>query len=1269
MAELARGNPARWWLGRSCGSASRAPKALFISPLRRWSTRLALFLLVLLIGAGWYITNPARISRLSAALLSRVLGGNVTVRSGHLSASGTLLLSGVEVRAQNTPPSEPPIFTAAHIEARFDWFSLLSGQLSATQLVATTPVFRPIEDPSTGHWNYERLRPDFGAPAAGQTRGLLLPVIVLHDARVKFGEVVQGRLQQTSETVVDGEMTPDALLTSTYHFRFAQSGPGAARGPAEAPTAILRGTWDSATNAFKLTSENVAMTDSLRHSLPRIARQWCGEHQLTGRLSRLDLDFHPDTGLVLTVDFENVAMMWMVEPEQGIAVGELRPAYPLDVRNIRGRVVFSRDQTLPRENAETATAAARDPNTIRITDLRGEVLGYQFIADGTVRGASTDAPLAITLRFPNALVGDRYPPLFMAFLSSQDLLQRMEPHGRMDIRVTLRRDAPYADIYPADGQIDLHDARLRYAHFPAPLDHINGRITFDQRSATFHDLTGKSDEIDVRLNGTCGTVWSNRFVDITISSPNILVDDRLAACLPEEYQEVWNLFSLRGRGTFLCRVTRSDSVLDKQKLVVDLDLRDAQGYLRAVPYEFTNATGRLHLEASETRIEHLTARTGTDGSGRVTIDGVVRHTGDDVTSLLPELHLVADVPIEESLIHAFPEDATAKLAGITPGGRLGFDGTVRRTGEPGMGSVQIAGNVAWKQGTLQVRYGDQPLAFSSINAQGVLAPNSLDVKSLSATLDAGNQKLQTQLSGKLDLTTVASGLLRVSVSGKALDLPASAPRLFPQSWQDLWHDHAPSGVVDLSADAVLRVNLPDNPAATQPALRLSDTFALDSYSARLALHDVSLNEPSWPDSPTGINGKLEVVPGRVSMTGMSNNLGDIALNWSGQTDLATGKITLAGQADSHGYPERWLPYLPETIVQKLDREVEGVSLSLRLDSLTRDAQDKPWALQGKLLTTSLATTGTLALNTRQADFTGKALYDPASDLFDFSGTLAIAELTVSDRVIETLSAAIAVEGRSHDITLSKIEGQVAGGTLQGDIRIRTVGDAAATASAPATVAGSAPAATFVATLPAAVVADGGYIANLVLHDADLARLALSDQFTPEQRKTVGTGRVTASLALQENFGEHPDRTGRGDLAINNGEIYNVPLSMGLMQIATIRLPVASSFQQASTSYYLRNDDITFERILLESQGINLAGMGTVSMATRQLNMSFITETPNEINIPILTSITREIRNEILEIAVGGTLDKPDINPVPLSAISSLLRALLPPPRPHTSPSH
>lgn len=1254
MPTLARGNPARWWKSRSCGGVSRAPRSLFIGPIRRWAARIALTLLVLLLVGLWYVTNPKRISRLSEVLLSRVLGGNVKVQTGHLSLSGTLILQGIEVRtpesADATVESAVPIFTAEQIEARFDWLSLFSGQLNATQLVATTPVFGPIENRDTGHWNYELLRPGFGGSSSTPSshKGLSLPVVVLRDARVKWGEIRQGKLQQTSETVIDGELTPDPHQDATYRFQFNQyaspiSLPGAAVIIPTQPGVRVRGMWDTIANSFNISSEDVVMSDTLRNGLPAVARDWCQEHHLAGRLSKVNMEFNPQDGLTLTVDYADVGMIQMISPEQGMALGEA-PAYPVDINNVRGRVVFSLKQ-----------------NLVRVVDLRGKILGYDFIANCDWHGTSRDAPYDLSFQFPNANVSDHYPPLFLATNTSQDIIQRMEPHGHMDISVEVHRTVPRGpELFT--GQIDLHDARMRYAHFPAPLDHVNGRITFDNQSVTFRDVTGKSDLIDARISGTCGTVWTNRFVDMTISSSNLLLDDRLAACLPDNYLDVWKLFTLQARGGFVCRVTRGTGLFDKQKISVDLDLTDARGYLHAVPYAFNHGTGKLHLDDDGARIEHFVAQTGIDGSGRITLDGVVRQSGDDVIRLQPEIRVLGDVPVDALFINAFPETLTAKLAGITLGGRVGFDGTIRRTGELGSESVQVAGNVSWNQGTLQTSVGGQPLHFSGINAQAALSPTAVDVKSLTALVDVGDQKLQLQIAGKVDLASYG-GLMHVSVTGKDFVLPAGPPALLTGAWRETWNAFQPAGTVDLSGEGNLRINLPVNPAAAQPSVALNEILALDAYTVRLNLHDVSIKDSSWPAPLASIKGKVEIVPGTVSMIGMSGTMGNLTLAWNGQTEPSTGKMTLSGDASSKGLPTQWLNHLPDALSDLLDRKHPEVALNFHMDSLTRAATGKPWELQGKLHAANLAMIGAVPLVVESADLTGKGVYTPAagashphlpwlaflradSGSLNFSGAFAATHLTVSDRRIDTLTARIVADADHHAINLTDIDGKVAGGVLQGYVHITTSG------------AVIAPGATSVpGTLPAST--DGGFVAELVLNDAELARLALSDKASEEERKKIGTGRVTASLSLQQTFGPNADRTGRGDLVVRDGDIYNVPLSMGLMQVATLRLPVARAFQQASMSYFLRNDQITFERILLESQGINLAGLGTVSLSSREMDMSFITESPNEVNIPLLTPLFGGIRSGLLELSVTGPIDSPRITPVPLSAISNLLRALLP----------
>ena len=153
----------------------------------------------------------------------------------------------------------------------------------------------------------------------------------------------------------------------------------------------------------------------------------------------------------------------------------------------------------------------------------------------------------------------------------------------------------------------------------------------------------------------------------------------------------------------------------------------------------------------------------------------------------------------------------------------------------------------------------------------------------------------------------------------------------------------------------------------------------------------------------------------------------------------------------------------------------------------------------------------------------------------------------------------------------------------------------------------------------------------------------------------------ATLAMRQTFGENPDRTGRGDMEIRDGKIYNVPLAMGLMQMVTLRLPVAQAFNHAAMSYYLRDNKVTFERILLESPSIDLAGAGTMSLKDKALDLNFVTESPNELSLPLVSTIINQIRLELLQLSVTGTIDDPKITPVPLSPLATTLRAFLPHP--------
>jgi hypothetical protein len=1091
-------------------------------------------------------------------------------------------------------------------------------------------------------------------------------------------------VQYSAETLIDGQLVPDVTTPATYRVQFTQSAPtrageeaGAAGGGGGrvAETRgdvglVLTGTWDMANHVFTAGTENVVISEALRRGMPRQAREWCEEHQLNGRLSQMKMTFSEREGLTLAVQFDGVSMMWMVEPEQGIGMGEDRPAYPLTVSDTRGAVIFS-------------------PNSggMKIVDVRGEVLGYQFIADGVVRGTGRDAPYELNLRFPGAVLGDRYPPLFMAFLTSQDLMQRVQPHGKVDIAIGMKRLAPRA-APQVNGEVDCHDVRIRFAHLPYPLDHLNGRITFDEQSVTFHDVTAQSDENRVMIRGTAGTNWTNPMIDFLVTSDHALFDDRLAACLPEKFAGIWDLFSIRGYGSFTCRVTRSNALFDAPKVVVDVNVEDGTGYVKAVPYVFSNAKGKFHLEGDETRIEGLTAVTGEDGSGRVTLSGVVRHPGGDITDLRPQLKLTADVPVDRAMLHAVPAELAAKLNGVEVGGRLNFDGTVARVAAkdgatPGSAAEvpQVAGVVRWSHGTLKTEVVQLPVDLGDIQAEAAVTPAGIDLRSFDALLRvpqaAGGaatnpavEQVRLKVAGKVDLGTMA-GVMTVRGDADTLTLPAALPAAVPNDWAETWRAYSPAGKVGVSGAAVVRIH--GAGGATQPAAGSQSAasfagFTVDTYDATVTPLGVKVQASDWPEAVDGVRGSVHVRPGAVEMKEMTAAVGGgVTLAWGGALDTETGRWSLQGKGESRGLPTKWLSYLPADLAKNLDTARDGAALALEMRELVREGPDKPWQFDATLATQDLGLTGPLPMSAAKANLVAKGTYAPAgtggaggeraaraAGALDFSAVLAAADVLVSDHLVETVTARVAVVAADKSVHLSEIDGKVAGGDLDGRVHIYTELPAATRAAGGGGVGGVG---------GAAGAEPGGYQAELSLKNADLARLVLPAKATDEDRKKIGTGRVSATLALEERFGPKGTRTGRGELAVRDAAIYNVPIAMGLMQVATLRLPVARSFKQASMAYTIHGDEVAFDRILLESAGINLAGAGTVGISDKRLDLSFVTETPNELFIPILSPIIRETRNGLLQLSVTGTMDNPKVNPVPLSALSNTLRALLPQPKP------
>ena len=164
-----------------------------------------------------------------------------------------------------------------------------------------------------------------------------------------------------------------------------------------------------------------------------------------------------------------------------------------------------------------------------------------------------------------------------------------------------------------------------------------------------------------------------------------------------------------------------------------------------------------------------------------------------------------------------------------------------------------------------------------------------------------------------------------------------------------------------------------------------------------------------------------------------------------------------------------------------------------------------------------------------------------------------------------------------------------------------------------------------------------YALAMVLRDADVRELA---------RETDADlrGRLTASLSLEGAWDDVTTRRGRGDVLVEGKELYRLPLIMGLMQVTNLSLPISKPFNQGSAQYGIEGQRVAFKRVELRSPGMLVHGGGHLDFDTKQVRMSFTTDTPGGLKVPFLNDLLNGARQELLRINIRGTIKEPKVEP-------------------------
>jgi hypothetical protein len=1239
--------------------------AVRISPLRRWGMFALLLLLVSVILTYWFLTDSRRVRAMAEDYLSKLTGGQVEVKNATLSIFEGLRLDGVVVRVDDpTKRPDSTLFKAETILIKYNPQSILSGRLDATQIVALDPQVFLCEDLDRGRWNWQRAaretRPTTRATGGAPMR---FPEILLRNAQLHYSRMRDGQmLHERGVMEIEGSLSP--RQGNLLAFKVQSRGEGDSIGP------VVEGEFNSDTHTVDARLLDFRFGKDIEVMLPEQVRTWWQEHGLSGNLDIPRFYIKPGTAeersrFRVETDLKDVTLdirpeEWMSR-EEGNRLAALRQTMsdmkalgldgggfvsgvqklfdptPVELKRVAGRFVFT----------EAGIDIERVSGRIEETpfQIKGRIDGYSPQSAATLTFGGENVTIPHTPRYLNSM-----PPEF------REIYDHLRPEGDGALWVKIDRPSPGAKPL-VTGRIDITNGRIRFDEFPYPLERIRGAITFgwdpksqmDRVDVDMHGMGasgGPNKDVPVEVTGFVGPLGhGDSEFDFWVRTGGVTSEEALTNAYPPPVREALKIFDAAGKGEFpryhggfVANVHRPYGPKQKWQIAVDVDLDDAQGALTFFPYPVEHLKAKLHITEDHVDLVKMSVA---KGDASFDIGGTVRFGKDQPID--PQLKLMArNIPIDRDLLAALPKDRREWMTKLGVGGKLDVDGQIMReagsgrsavgsevkTTDAGKGAVDIGYDMELKlkDGIFKPQQG--PVAATSVSGSMRLTPTELVVHDMHGRRGKG----EITGSGRVAWAAGKAGLT-IKAAARNLQLDAGLYKLLPPAWQKGWDQVKPEGSVDVDLryasgfDAAAPAGaapvavaatlepqsvLPLTAAATtQPATMPADRFEASIRPVKLAM------------TPRVIPIRLENVKGELLIKPDGITLKDITATRKSGGQVAYSGVVPAGEtkggvwnmkltATDLATDQELRAALPPAVSKLMESLKVEKKLSVDFTKLTYRADPDPKVEDGDL---DLAGTITLDGNNFDlgvpiTDAVGTIAIEAAAHrgkLGGLTGKVALSSLKLGGRPIINFKCDLVKPNGMDALRIGKVSGEIAGGAIAGQVDL--------------------------------VFPDNGasrFGLGLVLRNANVAELA-----GPTEKDIKG--QLTASLAIEGDWGDPSTRRGRGDVAVTGKDMYRIPLVLGLMQITNLSLPISSPFNEAAARYTVEGEKVNFEQIELRASNMLMSGSGWLDFKSKKVKMTFMTDNPNAWRIPFISEILQGARQEFMQIHVTGSVKEPKVS--------------------------
>lgn len=804
-------------------------------------------------------------------------------------------------------------------------------------------------------------------------------------------------------------------------------------------------------------------------------------------------------------------------------------------------------------------------------------------------------------------------------------------NGEARVHLNVRRRPEEAAGWQPDWRVNVTRGRLGLRDLPTDFDAVDvvarirdGRLMIKEAHALAGDAPVHAFlEAKLPADSPAAAVES-----LAVSAERLLITPELFTRMPEKLQKFQQRFAPVGRVGVVYRFAKRRSGGWDARLELKPDGLAARYH--KFPYPMRNVRGSVITEMSDEgpsrNVVDITSEV--NGGARFAIRGTVAgaepHPAVDLWISGTDGRWGRNLPADEDIITALPPKFQPLARSFRLRGHVDLVARIHHAEGQAHGHDQY--HVRCRDAVIDYEAFPVPLQNVAAELEIHLGPGLVGDANASGDHWLLRSFSGTHGTGQITATAHNEPLpvgqkLVIELAGLRMPLgDALKKALGVYKLTNVWELMAPSGVTDFSSRVTL-TDAPDRPK--EPAVTLGARGA-------------TLRPGFFPYELTDASVHLHAEPGRVLLGECGARHGSAALRikggevlttrgvWVDVRDLRAGPLTPDAEL---------LRALPPTLRKAGEALQPTGAIAV---SAARLVFNDPPAIPGPpgppvLYWDGAMTLGGFGMKTGVAwtDVNGTIACQgtvKGNRLEWLAGHVALPQAAVLGQPMEQFHAQLAVDPETPDVLQVRgLAGSMYGGRVTGEAR----------------------------------VAFGGGLDYALDVKALGARL---EEFG--RRNGIAAGRlegpVSAQLYLTGRGAGLAELTGRGDVDVASGKLYDLPVFLELLKAISLRAPDGVAFDEAHASFRLEGPRVNVERLDLLGNAVSLGGRGTLNLDGSAVALDFYAVWARIAQV--LPTGWRDlppwVSGQLLKIKMRGTLSQPSFAPEPVPFIVEPVQALV-----------